>query len=153
MYFLPHYIVSSTSKCKQDVINLSKYVMDCTSVHFHTVCSVKMKDIYEVYIWCRWICNSELCLIFFVIISISFLTKHGEKSHWNPNSRPSLVTMQGATAYWTHLLLPTNPVLCPSRKMHFDGSIIGLISVHVKQFSIYLNLQHSIISGACDYCL
>jgi hypothetical protein len=37
------------------------------------------------------------------------------------------------------LLLQTNPVLRPSRKMHFDGSIMGLISVHVKQFSIYVN--------------
>ena len=37
------------------------------------------------------------------------------------------------------LLLQTNPVLCPSRRMHFDGSIMGLISVHVKQFSIYHN--------------
>ena len=25
----------------------------------------------------------------------------GGKSHWNPNARPYIVTLQGATAYWT----------------------------------------------------
>jgi len=34
------------------------------------------------------------------------------------------------------LLLQTDPVLCPERKMHCDGNIMGLISVHVKQFRI-----------------
>jgi len=47
---IPHYVVSSTSKYKHDIINLSKHVMDLANVHFHNVVySVKMKAIYEVY--------------------------------------------------------------------------------------------------------
>jgi hypothetical protein len=65
--------------------------------------------------------------------------KHGGKFHWNPNARPYIVTMQGATSYSARLLLQTNPVLRPSRERHFDGSVIGLISMHVKQFNVYLN--------------
>jgi hypothetical protein len=34
------------------------------------------------------------------------------------------------------LLFQTDPVLFPARKMHCDGNIMGLISVHVKQFRI-----------------
>ena len=78
------------------------------------------------------LCNVFMSHDIYIYIPARFHSKHGGKSHWNANARQYIVTMQGATAYWTHLLLQTNPVLCPSRKMHFDGSIMGLISVHVK---------------------
>ena len=45
---IPHYVVSSTSKCKHDIINLSKHVMDLANVHFQNV-SVFFKN--ESYLW------------------------------------------------------------------------------------------------------
>jgi hypothetical protein len=79
------------------------------------------------------LCNDSINHITFILLQIS-IQSMGGKCHWIPNARPYIIRGH-CLLDW--LLLQTNPVLCPSRRMHFDGSIMGLISVLVKQFSIY----------------
>ena len=52
--FFLHYAVSSTSKYKQDIINLSKHVMDLASVHFHNVSVFCTNERYLCSIYMMW---------------------------------------------------------------------------------------------------
>ena len=53
--FFLFYVISSTSSCKENVINLSKHVMDLAIVHFHNVSVFCKNERYLCSIYMTWV--------------------------------------------------------------------------------------------------
>jgi len=123
--------------------------MDLASVHFHNVSVFCKNERYLCSIYLMWVVLLQ-CAVLNILCNDStnhilhlYYCKFPYKAWGEVPLESKRQTIYCHTArnhcLLDSLLLQTNPVLCPSRKMHFDGNIMGLISVHVKQFSIYRN--------------
>jgi len=119
--------------------------MDLASVHFHNVSVFSRNERYLCSIYMMWVvllqCAvlSILCNDFINHILHLYYCKFPYEFPLESKCQTIYCHTARGHCLLDSLLLQTNPVLCPSRRMHFDGSIMGLISVHVKQFSIYHN--------------
>ena len=124
--------------------------MDLASVHFHNVSVFSKNERYLCSIYMMWVvllqcavlnilCNDSInCILHLYYCKFPYEVWGREVPLESKCQTIYCHTARGHCLL-DSLLLQTNSVLCPSRKMHFDGSIMGLISVHVKQFSMYRN--------------